>query len=94
MILTDYRNAPISEKLRGILGFLEKITTAPHDVSSEDVHSVLRTGVTPQGIKDALHVAALFNLINRLADAFGFAIPDDASFVLPAKVVLRFGYRL
>ena len=46
-------------------------------------------GVTPQGARDALFIAAIFNAIDRLADAFGFAIPDEAGFEARAKALLR-----
>ena len=35
----------------------------------------------------------MFNLIDRLADAFRFYVPDQAGLDRGAKALLRFGYR-
>lgn len=93
-VLADYRTAPIDEKLRAMLGFLEKLGRAPGEVSGDDMKAVLAAGVTPAAVREALHVAAMFEMINRLADSFGFAVPDDAGFDASAKSLLRFGYKL
>jgi hypothetical protein len=45
-------------------------------------------------VRDALFVGAVFNTIDRLADAFNFEVPDTAWFEAGAKVLLRFGYRV
>jgi alkylhydroperoxidase family enzyme len=93
-VLADHRTAPISDKLRATLGFLEKVTTAPDTLTPADAQAVLDTGVTRQGVKDALTVAALFNTINRLADAFDFEVGPPEAFAAAAPMLLRFGYKL
>jgi alkylhydroperoxidase family enzyme len=93
-VLADYRSAPIDPKLRAMLALLEKVTLTPAEVGADDARAVLATGVTVQGVRDGLFVGAMFNLINRLGDAFGFAVPDDAAFESGAKALLRFGYKL
>ena len=35
----------------------------------------------------------MFNVIDRLADAFAFHVPDQQAFDKDARVLLRFGYR-
>ena len=70
------------------------MTKTPADVVASDARAVLDAGVSPKAIEEALYVAALFNMINRLADAFGFAIPDQRGFDRGAKALLRFGYEL
>lgn len=93
-VLADYKTAPISEKLRAMLGFLEKVTTAPGTLGPADAQAVLATGVTRQGVKDALFIAAMFNTINRLADAFYFEVGPPEAFVASANSLLKFGYKL
>lgn len=93
-VLADYRTAPIGEKLRAMLGFIEKLTVLPSEVTGEDMKPVLAAGVTAEGVREALYVVALFSVITRCADAFGFAIPDDAGFEASGKSLLRFGYEL
>jgi len=93
-VLADYTTAPIEPKLRAMLGFLAKITRAPGEVSAADAKAVIAEGVSPKAFREALFVAALFNTIDRLADAFRFEVPDAASFEAAAKQLLRFGYQL
>jgi hypothetical protein len=50
--------------------------------------------VSEAAIQDALHVCFAFNLIDRLADACGWHVPDRGEFDRGAAFLLRFGYRL
>ena len=49
--------------------------------------------MSEEAIEHVIDVATLFNVIDRLADAFGFSVPDQAGLDKGAKVLLRFGYR-
>jgi alkylhydroperoxidase family enzyme len=55
-----------------MLGYLEAVTLRPAGVRPDDAEAVRAAGVSDQAIVDALLVAAYFNLIDRLADSFGF----------------------
>jgi alkylhydroperoxidase family enzyme len=55
-----------------MLGYLEAVTLRPGEVRPEGAQAVRAAGVSDQAIVDALLVAAYFNLIDRLADSFGF----------------------
>jgi len=48
--------------------------------------------VPDEAIVDTLHVNFLFNCVNRLADAFGFAWESDRQVRLGAKVIHRTSY--
>jgi alkylhydroperoxidase family enzyme len=74
-VLDDYRTAPIDEKLRATLAFLEKMTRDHQRLGPEDVRAVLAAGVSKQAIADAIEVAFLFNVYDRLADAMGWDVP-------------------
>jgi alkylhydroperoxidase family enzyme len=71
-VLADWRTAPVDPPLRAVLGYLEAVTLRPDEVRARDVEAVRTAGVSDQAIVDALLVAAYFNLIDRLADSFGF----------------------
>ncbi len=43
---------------------------------------------------DAIHVAALFNMIDRLADSLGWDVPSDEAFLGRAQAMLESGYVL
>jgi alkylhydroperoxidase family enzyme len=73
----DWRTAPVGEPLRATLGFLEKLTLRPDELRAEDAQAVLDAGVGEDAFVDAIHVAALFTMIVRLADSFDWRVPSD-----------------
>jgi alkylhydroperoxidase family enzyme len=85
----DWRTAPVDAPLRATLGFLEKLTLRPDTLTEADAQAVLEDGVSRDALVDAIHVAALFNMIARLADSFGWHVPSDAE--LMARAEFRFG---
>lgn len=92
-VLDDWRAAPIDERTRVMLGFIEKLTLDPDALSGADVAPLRRAGLSDAAIEDAIHVCTLFNVYDRLADSFEFAIPDKAAFRQGAKSLLSRGYR-
>lgn len=90
----DWRTAPIDEKLRAMLGFLEKLTLRPEELTREDADAVRAAGVAEEAMVDAIHVAALFNMIVRLADSLGWDVPSFDSFLARADAMLANGYAL
>ena len=91
-VLDDWGTAPIEPKLRATLGFLEKLTLAPADLQPDDAAAVRAAGVSDQALTDAIYVCALFNLIDRVADALGFDVPT--SFAAGAAGQLKRGYKM
>ena len=51
-------------------------------------------GVSDEALVDAIHVAALFNMIVRLADSLGWDVPPFESFYARADTMLTSGYAL
>ena len=68
------------------------MTLAPGEVGREDVDAVRRTGVSDEAIADALHVCALFNVIDRIADGLGFDVPTAEQFAAAAPAFFERGY--
>ena len=64
----DYEAAPIDERLRETLRFLETMTLDPARL---DASRALAAGVSREALRDAAYVAASFNVITRFADAIG-----------------------
>jgi len=93
-ILTDWRTAPISEKLRAVLGFLVKLTDAPERIGPYDLASLRKLGVTERAIIDATYICMGFNIINRIADAMDFKLPPAGVFARGAWSMRKFGYRM
>jgi hypothetical protein len=47
-----------------------------------------------EAIEDAIHVCAVFNIYDRVADALGFEVPEPAAFDRSAISLLRRGYAM
>ncbi len=90
--LADLETAPLTEPLRSTLRMLGKLTRE-NNLDVDDISRVLSAGVSEQQIKDALAVAFAFNVTDRLADVFDFAIDDPAAIKAGAKYLLGRGYR-
>jgi uncharacterized peroxidase-related enzyme len=91
-LLSDLDTADLSAPLRATLLMLGKLTRE-HTVNADDMRAVLTAGASRQQIEDALAVCFSFNVIARLADAFGFFVPGPAAFEAGAKYLLARGYR-
>jgi hypothetical protein len=81
--------------VRGTLGLLKKMTLEPEKLGPADVRPVLALGVSRQAVQDAMHVAFLFNVYDRLADAMGWDVPAEGSkfWQTSAKRLLSHGYK-
>ena len=90
--LEDWRTAPVGERVRAALGFLEKLTLTPADVGRADVEALHAAGLNDQAIEEAIAVAAVFNVIDRLADAFDFKLPSEKDLKLAPRFLLTLGY--
>jgi AhpD family alkylhydroperoxidase len=91
-VMSDLDTAAVEEPLRATLLILGKLTRE-HAVDEDDMRAVLAAGASRQQIEDALAVCFSFNVIGRLADAFGFAVPGTEAFEAGAKYLLARGYR-
>jgi uncharacterized peroxidase-related enzyme len=91
-VLADLETAPIEEPLRATLRTLRKLTRERR-VDADDMRTLLAAGVSRSQIEDALAVAFAFDTMNRLADAFAFAVPGPEAFEAGAKYLLSHGYR-
>ena len=84
----------MAEPLRATLGFLEKLTLRPDAVNAQDAEDVLAAGVREDALIDAIHVAALFAMIVRLADSSGWHVPLDQELAARAEGRLGSSYAL
>ena len=91
-VLEDVESAPIDSRLKAMLRFLEKMTLRPEEMLPLDGDGLRAAGVSDEAAEDAIGVALSFNLIDRLADSFAFAIPPDAAFRGSAPRLLKHGY--
>jgi uncharacterized peroxidase-related enzyme len=91
--LDDWRSAPLEPRLHAMLGFLEKLTLAPEQLTVADLAPLRGAGLSDEAIEEAIHVCAQFNIYTRMADSLNFAVPSQAAFARTADVLLTRGYR-
>jgi|SRR5215211_1095781 len=92
-VLKDWQTAPVDEKTKAMLGFLRTLTLEPFQVSAADITPLRAAGLSDAAIEDAIHICANFNIINRLADAFGFELPSSRSLARSTEMLLKRGYQ-
>jgi alkylhydroperoxidase family enzyme len=93
-ILDDWRTAPLDDKLRTTLAFLETLTLRPDDISPDEIRAMRRAGVSDEGIEEAIAVCAVFNLADRVADSFGYVPPNPEQAAAFGKMRLARGYSM
>lgn len=93
-MLDDHATAPITQGLRATLGLLEKMTLSHEQLGRDDVRPVLAAGVSKAAIAEAMEVAFLFNVYDRMADAMGWDVPpvDSGYYRSAAARLLTKGY--
>jgi len=82
----------VSPQVRAALGFIEKQTLAPDELTVEDAEAAYAAGVSKQALRDAAKVSAMFNMIVRLADSFGWDVPAWDALLGRAPAMLEGGY--
>jgi uncharacterized peroxidase-related enzyme len=91
-VLADYRTAPVSERVRATLVFLEKLTLKPQSVTAADAAAARAAGVSDAALKDAVFICTLFCVIDRVADALGFVPSDPRALRWIPRLLLGPGY--
>jgi len=91
-VLADWRAAALDDKLRATLGLLEKVTLTPGELGPDDMAPVRAAGVSDQAIAEALYVAFVFNVMDRLADAFDFDLPAAHNLQRYGRLAQWLGY--
>jgi uncharacterized peroxidase-related enzyme len=74
-IRRDYRTAPIDERDRVMLDYVEQLTRDATQVTRSDHDRLRAAGFDDRGILQITLIASWFNYINRVADALGVGRP-------------------
>ena len=93
-VLEDWRTAPIDERLRAVLGYLEKLTLAPKELNVADIKILHLAGLSDRAITEAAYVCYLFSVMDRLADTFDFDIPTGEQVSNTGQFLFKNGYKL
>jgi alkylhydroperoxidase family enzyme len=79
-------------ELHAVLAFLEQVTTVPDAVTAADLDPVRHLGIPDHAVVEALRVALVWNIVNRLANAFDFQL-RSGQLEKGTRSLHRFGYR-
>ena len=93
-VLADWRNAPIDERLRATLQFLEKLTLTPDAIGAADVKTARAAGVSDGALRQAVYVCFIFSTMDRLADTLGFELPEARTLKRYALIANTVEYRM
>jgi uncharacterized peroxidase-related enzyme len=74
--------------------FLEALTRDPEGIPHSQLAAVRSAGLDNAALTDALYVAYVFNVINRIADTLDFGYRSDRDRLRGARILRRNGYRL
>jgi len=93
LIKRDYRQAPISDKLKTLLNVAGRVQESGKAVSPADIEQARSTGASDRDIHDTVLIAALFSMFNRYVDGLDTVTPTDKkSYVVRAQQVADNGY--
>ena len=76
------------------MAFIEVLTLRPDELTEADAEEAYAAGVSREALRDAARVAALFSMILRLADSFGWAVPPWERLRERAPAMLEGGYAM
>ena len=89
----NYKEAPISDKLKSLLQIAGKVQKSGKAVLQEDIDNARLQGATDRDIHDTVLIAAAFCLFNRYVDGLASVAPQDMStYPLRAKQIVEHGY--
>jgi len=92
-VKTDYKNAPISEKLQSLLAIAASVQQSGKQVRPDQIEYAKALGATDKDIHDTVLIAAMFCMFNRYVDGLASNTPSDLSTYPPrAKQVAEHGY--
>lgn len=93
-VLADWRTAQVSDRLRAMLGFLEKMTLRPEELGPEDGAALRAAGIDRTAAIEAVQICWAFNIGNRQADAYDVRVGTPKEFARATRFLLRTGYRV
>ena len=86
-------DAAVDDRMRAVLILIEIFTLRPEELGPDDIRRARQAGLTDLDIEHAFDVATMFNIEDRLADAFDFHVLKKEIFQKLAPTVFKRGYR-
>ena len=69
--LNDLDGAGLDLKLTAVLRYVGQFNTLPHRVPQAELDAVLETGVSERAVYEALMIAGVYNMMNRVLEGTG-----------------------
>ncbi|WP_062980879.1 carboxymuconolactone decarboxylase family protein [Nocardia anaemiae] len=91
--LADGDNSPLRPEARAMLEFVGKMVRDPDGLTPGDADKVRAAGVTAEAFDEAVWVATLFNVINRVMNTVGAEALEASQAQIGARFIKAFGYR-
>lgn len=89
--LDDIDTTEVPERLTPLLRYVRKLTLAAASITAADAQAVFDAGFDERALHDAVAVAALFNMMNRLVDGLGI-VGDEPLFLKSGQLLAAAGY--
>lgn len=90
----DVKTAPVSDKMKALLGVAARVQQSGHSVGTADIESARAGGATDREIHDTVLIAAAFCMFNRYVDGLATVTPQDpAAYDAMAEVIVAAGYQ-
>lgn len=70
-LLDDIDASDVSEEMKPLLKYVEKLNTLPNKLVQADVEAVLEHGWSEEALFEAIEVTGLFNMMNRIVEGGG-----------------------
>ena len=70
-LATDIETAPVDERLRPVMRYVEKLTKTPYQMTQADADAVYAAGWDDLALSDAVLICGLFNMANRIVEGHG-----------------------
>lgn len=93
LVLEEYENAPIPEKLKALLHIAGKVQKDARSVSAADVERARQQGATDRDVHDTVLIAAAFCMFNRYVDGLATTTPEADDLQTWAAMGERMGTR-
>ncbi|WP_330251196.1 hypothetical protein OG874_34265 [Nocardia sp. NBC_00565] len=86
--------SPLRPEARAMLDFLGKMVRDPDALTPGDADKLRASGVSATAFDEAIWVATLFNVINRVMNTVGAQALEDRQSRVGARFIKAFGYRI
>lgn len=90
-LMTSPETAPVEQRLKPILRYVQKLTLSPSRMTEGDARAVYEAGWSEEALVHAVAVCAYFNNMNRLVEGTGI-VGDAAGRAGAAERLIANGY--